>query len=150
MHKILTLATVLAATVVTGLPAAQAQSVTFSFGDRARVVETYCDRNPWDRDCRGYYDGSWGYRDYDRFYSSRRSTLDPIAAGLFGVTFGAILGSAIANSNNAGRDRVVGTVNGGGNFSGVDVQACQARYRSYDVATNTFLGYDGVRKPCRL
>jgi hypothetical protein len=25
---------------------------------------------------------------------------------------------------------------------------CQNRYRSYDVGTNTFLGYDGVRREC--
>ncbi|NGP19051.1 BA14K family protein [Devosia aurantiaca] len=34
--------------------------------------------------------------------------------------------------------------------SNVNVAACQARYRSYDVRTNTFLGYDGVRHPCNL
>ena len=27
---------------------------------------------------------------------------------------------------------------------------CEARYRSYDPVTNTFLGYDGVRHFCRL
>lgn len=27
---------------------------------------------------------------------------------------------------------------------------CEARYQSYDVATNTFLGYDGLRHTCNL
>lgn len=28
------------------------------------------------------------------------------------------------------------------------LSACAARYRSYDPATGTFLGYDGQRHPC--
>lgn len=146
MKKMLTLAVALAATVTTAIPT-QAQSVTLSFGERQRLVETYCDRYPRDRDCRGYYDGRWGRNDYTSFYNRRRGDLDPIAASLFGLTLGAIVGGAIANSNNnRGGDRLVGPVGGGR----VNVEACQARYRSYDVATNTFLGYDGIRHPCRL
>jgi hypothetical protein len=36
----------------------------------------------------------------------------------------------------------VGTGNGG------DVEYCMQRYRSYDPASGTFLGYDGIRHPC--
>ena len=32
--------------------------------------------------------------------------------------------------------------------SGVDVQYCIARFKSYDPASQTYLGYDGVRHPC--
>jgi hypothetical protein len=31
---------------------------------------------------------------------------------------------------------------------GDDVAYCQQRYRSYDVASGTYLGYDGLRHPC--
>jgi hypothetical protein len=144
MKKAFTLAVAISATVASALPT-QAQ-VTLNYGDRVRVVETYCDRNPRDPDCWGYRDGRWGRNEYNRFYDNRRSDLDSVAAGLFGLTLGAIVGGAIANSNNnRGGDQLVGPV--GGN---VNIQACQARYRSYDIATNTYLGYDGVRHPCTL
>jgi hypothetical protein len=32
--------------------------------------------------------------------------------------------------------------------NGVDASYCASRYRSYDPATGTYLGYDGVRHPC--
>ena len=31
---------------------------------------------------------------------------------------------------------------------GGDAAYCASRYRSYDPATGTFLGYDGMRHPC--
>lgn len=137
------------AIAVAGVAPAQAQGVTFAYGQRAQVIETYCDRYPNDYDCNSYYGGRWTDRDYDRFYNSRRSQIDPIATGLFGLAFGAILGGAIANSNsNTGRDRVVGVV-GGGNYES-HVAACYARYRSYDEESDTFMGYDGIRRRCNL
>ncbi|WEK06493.1 MAG: BA14K family protein [Candidatus Devosia phytovorans] len=137
------------AMAVSAVAPAQAQGVTFSYGQRAQVIETYCDRYPNDYDCRGYYGGRWTDRDYDRFYSSRRDRIDPIASGLFGLAFGAILGGALANSNNSGGgDRVIGRVTGDG-YSG-HVAACYARYRSYDEETDTFMGYDGIRRRCNL
>lgn len=125
---------------------AQAQSVTFGYGQRDRVISTYCDRNPRDSDCRRYRGGNWNNNDYNRFYGRHRSGLDSIASGFFGFTFGAILGSAIANSNNNNN-------NGGGYYQGGGynhVDACYARYRSYDARTDTFLGYDGYRHRCTL
>lgn len=126
----------------------QAQSVNLSIGQRYQVVETYCDRNPWDRDCRGFYNGGWDDRDYYNFYNTRRSSIDNISAGIFGIAFGAALGSIIANgaaNNNRGDVVVYREGNGGGN-----VDACYARYKSYDERTNTYLGYDGIRHQCRL
>lgn len=126
---------------------AQAQNVTLSYGQRYQVIETYCDRNPRDRDCRGFYGGGWNDDDYYNFYNSRRSSVDSIASGLFGFTFGAALGSIIANSNSNSRGDVV--VSRQGNYD-AHVQACYNRYRSYDEETNTFMGYDGVRRHCNL
>ena len=31
---------------------------------------------------------------------------------------------------------------------GDDVAYCQQRFRSYDVSSGTYLGYDGMRHPC--
>lgn len=133
---------------LTGVAPAQAQNVTLSFGQQQQVVRTYCDRYPNDYDCRGYYDGDWGRRDYSNFYRNRRSDLDPMAAGIFGLAIGAIVGGAIANQNqNQGNGDVV--IGRPGNYSN-HVDACYARYRSYDERTDTFLGYDGDRHRCTL
>lgn len=140
------------AMAVAAVAPAQAQGQTYAYGQRQQVIESYCDRYPNDRDCNSYYGGNWSDRDYDRFYNSRRNQIDPIATGLFGLAFGAILGGALANgnsnSNNVAGDRVVGRV-GGGNYSS-HVDACYARYRSYDERTDTFMGYDGIRYRCNL
>lgn len=137
---------VLTATIaVASIVPAQAQNVTLSFGQRQQVIQTYCDRYPNDYDCRGYYGGNWRQRDYDRFYNNRRHDLDPIATGIFGLAFGAILGGALSNGNaNSRGDRVVGRAYDS------HVDACYARYRSYDERTDTFLGYDGIRHRCNL
>lgn len=110
---------------------------------RDRVVGRYCESNRNDRDCVRYYRGGWNDRDYDNFYRPRQDNLDGIAAGLFGLGFGAILGGIIANGNNRAP-----IYSGGGSSSHVD--ACYARYRSYDERSDTFMGYDGVRHRCRL
>lgn len=55
------------------------------------------------------------------------------AAVLGGVAAGAIIGGAIANSQARANDAVA---------------YCAQRYRSYDPASGTYLGYDGYRHPC--
>jgi len=50
-----------------------------------------------------------------------------------GLAAGAIIGSAIANSNAA---------------AGNAVGYCMNRFKSYDPASGTYLGYDGFRHPC--
>ena len=119
----------------------QAQTIMFGYSDRERVISTYCDRNPRDFDCRRYHGGHWNHNDYDRFYGRHRSGLDNIASGFFGFTFGAILGSVLSNANNNG---------GYQGYRADHVNACYARYRSYDERSDTFLGYDGDRHRCRL
>lgn len=84
---------------------------------------------------RGYY----GRRYYGgRYYGPRYGYYRPgyrygygsaAAAGAIGLTTGAIVGSAIAQSNNA-------------------ASYCAQRYRSYDPASGTYVGYDGVRRRC--
>jgi hypothetical protein len=132
------------AIALTAIAPAQAQNVTLNFGQRQQVIKTYCDRYPNDYDCRGYYAGNWGRRDYDHFYRNRSNDLAPIATGIFGIALGAIIAGAIANEGNG--DVVVGR---SGSYSS-HVDACYARYRSYDERTDTFLGYDGIRHRCNL
>lgn len=50
-----------------------------------------------------------------------------------GFAAGAIIGGAIASQNAAGADAV---------------DYCLQRFRSYDPASGTYLGYDGMRHPC--
>lgn len=57
----------------------------------------------------------------------------PGAAVLGGLAAGAIVGGAIANSQARANDAVA---------------YCAQRYRSYDPASGTYLGYDGNRRPC--
>jgi uncharacterized protein YcfJ len=59
---------------------------------------------------------------------------DPLAAGIFGFVAGAMAGAA---ASSAGQ-------------SSSHVARCEARYRSYDANTDTYLGYDGVRHRCTL
>jgi hypothetical protein len=118
-----------------------------SFSQRDRVITSYCDRYRNDRDCRRYYGGGWSDRDYNNFYRNRRDSLDGIAAGLFCFGIGALLGGALAYQNNYkyGWQPVYG-----GSSYQAHVNACYSRYRSYDEETDTFMGYDGVRRRCQL
>ena len=131
---------------ISGSAPAQAQNVTLSFGQQDRVIRSYCESHRRDPDCRRHARGDWRRGDYNRFYGRHRSGLDSVASGLFGFTFGAIVGGALANqnNNNNGGGRYVGRVNDS------HVDACAARYRSYDVRTDTFLSYDGNRYRCNL
>jgi hypothetical protein len=68
---------------------------------------------------------------YYRHHHSRHHHSDAgaLAAGaIFGLAAGAIAANAAA-SNNA-------------------VAYCSSRFRSYDPASGTYLGYDGYRHPC--
>ncbi|WP_458757065.1 BA14K family protein [Afipia sp. TerB] len=50
-----------------------------------------------------------------------------------GFAAGALIGSAIASSNARANDAVA---------------YCMNRFKSYDPASGTYLGYDGIRHPC--
>jgi hypothetical protein len=52
---------------------------------------------------------------------------------LGGLAAGAVIGGAIANSQARANDAMA---------------YCSQRYRSYDPASGTYLGYDGNRHPC--
>jgi hypothetical protein len=87
---------------------------------------------------RHYYGGHYGYyRPYRYGYYRRHNDWGgAAAAGIIGLTTGAIIGGAL--SQNA-------PVYSAPNNS---VAYCMRRFKSYDPASGTYLGYDGVRHPC--
>jgi BA14K-like protein len=103
----------------------------------------------------GRYYGGGGYRGGGRYYNR-----GPGAAGIgFGLAAGALIGSAIvAGSSPYYTDEVYAYDDAPGYAvapgtvyvapGGDDVASCAARFRSYDPASGTYLGYDGLRHPC--
>lgn len=131
MQKVLSTALaglVLATTVITSVPASAQR-----YDGRSRYVERYCAENPRDRDCRSWRrDRGWDDTRYRRWYRDHhRNNNDAAAAALFGFAAGAfVAGAAGSGSGNS------------------HIEACQARYRSYDIRTDTYMGYDGRRHRC--
>jgi hypothetical protein len=80
------------------------------------------------RHWRGHYRGGHHYWRHNRWGYYHDDAGAALAAGaIFGLAAGAIAGSAA-----------------GGNA----VAYCSQRFRSYDPASGTYLGYDGYRHPC--
>ena len=98
------------------------------------------------------------YREYSERRQQRRDhrvrrhsgNKDAIALGIIGLGAAAIIGGAIANSNNS---RVIyqqpaapRAVRGGGSYepwSQSWFRFCSNKYRSFNASTGTFRGYDG-------
>jgi hypothetical protein len=108
-----------------------------SFGND-RINRNIRRSNNWDGNWRrsgsryGWYNGHRGYRYKRRGYRYHDGFWFP--AGAF--IAGAVIGGAIANSNNA---------YAGGS---AHVQWCYDRYRSYRAYDNTFQPYNGPRRQC--
>jgi hypothetical protein len=83
---------------------------------------------------RGYYGRPYGYY--------RRDRGNAAAAGIAGLAAGALIGGAIASqqAQAATPTYVVPDQSA--------VAYCAQRFRSYDPASGTYLGYDGVRRSC--
>jgi hypothetical protein len=78
----------------------------------------------------GYYPRP-GYRG-TYYYNNYNSAL---AAGIFGLAAGAIVGGAVANNNQQ-------------RYANDYVSYCSQRYRSFNAATGTYTGYDGLQHRC--
>jgi len=79
---------------------------------------------------RPYYGHRYGYY--------RRDRGNALAAGALGLATGAIIGGAIAQSQAQAAPAY-----------GSNTHAyCAQRFKSYDPASGTYLGYDGLRHPC--
>lgn len=86
---------------------------------------------------RRYYRG--GPRYVERRYY-RRDRGNTLAAGALGLATGAIIGGAIANSQAQAAPAPA--------YGGSAEAYCAQRFRSYDPASGTYMGYDGVRRSC--
>lgn len=109
----------------------------------------------------GYYRHHGGYYDGGRRWRHHRGHRDALAAGAIGLGVGTIIGGALAAPRYYNDGYIV---NEGpvyqprryyrpapvyrGGYSHVD--ACYARYRSYDPRSDTYIGYDGRAHRCRL
>ena len=93
----------------------------------------------------GHHGGHWGHHGGNWGYHGGWG-----GAAIGGFAAGALLGSALAAPR----------YNEPGYYYAPDVEVyagpgpstvayCQQRYRSYDPASGTYLGYDGIRHPCR-
>ena len=89
--------------------------------------------------------------------SSADSTSDAIGAGIVGGIFGFVAGSALASSSHhhvyvdEGYDYGPDYADYSPDYDYRDhVHACFSTYRSYDVRSDTYLGFDGYRHQCEL
>jgi len=69
-------------------------------------------------------------------------------APLAGFAAGAIIGGALASAPPPAYYYGPGPYYYGPGYGGPDVAWCEQHYRSYDPASGTYLGYDGLRHPC--
>lgn len=90
---------------------------------------------------RGGYDRRY-YRHHRHHHHDNNNWGGVAAAGIVGLAAGAIIGS------QASRAAPPSTVYYAPQSS--DWAAyCASKYRSFDIRTGTYLGYDGYRHPCR-
>lgn len=77
-----------------------------------------------------HYDGPRYYHRDRHYHRRHRSGVGAaVAGGIIGLAAGSIIAGAASRSNDA-------------------VAYCQQRFKSYDVRTGTYLGYDGRRHAC--
>jgi hypothetical protein len=127
MHpwKIVSAAIVVGASCLVSLPPAGAAPVIAAAGGESLTA-----RSGLPLETVQYRHWHHGYGQYGWHHRRHQGTG---AAVLGGLAAGAIIGGAIANSQARTSDTVA---------------YCADRYRSYDVASGTYLGYDGSRHPC--
>ncbi len=75
--------------------------------------------------------GHWRHR----HWRHRHGWYGPGPGAVAGLAAGAIIGGAIAAQNSARGDSAA-------------IQYCIDRFKSYDIRTQTYLGYDGLRHSC--
>jgi hypothetical protein len=118
-------------------PNASARDNDRRHGDREQFIQSYCGRHG-DSDCRDWRQNRhhWDDAQYHGWYQRHRHEHDfrgdETAAMIFGFTAGGVA-------------RAVNDVSDESHAA-----ACDARYRSYDESSDTFMGYDGFRHPCML
>lgn len=145
----------LAATPASAMPAASSPVVS---GDHGAITQVQWRRGGGFRGGGwhgggGYYRGGGWRGGYHRGWGGAA-----LGAGAVGLATGAILGGALASPGygyGSGyyapapvyvEPEATGTVYSGG--VGGDEAYCIRRFKSYDPASGTYLGYDGLRHSC--
>jgi len=101
----------------------------------------------------GGFRGDRGFRDHDRGYGAGAGFVAGLAAGsAFGYGYDPYYdggdyayNDTYDNGYDAGYPVDSGVVV---STAGGDASYCAQRYRSYDPASGTYLGFDGLRHPC--
>ncbi len=119
----------------------------------------------WNGNNRGRVQGGRGYRGgpvyggrrgyvgrpvYGRGYGYRRG-IDPgaaAAAGIAGLAAGAILGGVLSQPRVIEEPVYGAPAYGAPGYDASPEDYCAQRYRSYNPASGTYLGFDGLRHPC--
>ena len=134
------MATALGAALAVATPApapaqlARAQTAVDVAGSN-ELLTTVQHRRHWRGGPRYHRHYGWGYRDGWRYRD--RGWYGP---GLgFGLAAGALLGGALAAAPRTYYRPGV---------TADEIAYCSRRFKSYDPASGTYLGYDGIRHPC--
>lgn len=85
--------------------------------------------------------GPYYYHHHDRNWGGAA------AAGIAGLAAGAIIGGALSQPRYA-PGYAPGYAGYAAGPTPNEVAYCQSKFKSYDPASGTYLGYDGVRHPC--
>ncbi len=129
-----------AATAFAPLTSTVAQAGEMDFVDQLKYSDAY-NRYEW-------YSRNPGVR-HHKHYRHHHDNSDAIALGIIGLGAAAIIGGAIANSNQPRviyRDRSAPRVISGGDYepwSRSWYRYCANKYRSFNASTGTYRGYDG-------
>ena len=143
MISAVSIAALLVAFLLTGIMPAAAGSSRGNFDKQDQYIGSFCDKYRGADQCNDWRAGrtNWTsdqYRNFYRLHQNDKEFSGPEVASLFGLRVGVAVTGVAQNG---------GENNGGSNDH---VRACESTYRSYDPRTDTFLGYDGHRHPCRV
>ena len=100
-----------------------------------KYIGEYCVKYPSANQCNDWKRNHdhWSDNQYNNFYSFHRNDQNfggSLAAGIFGFALGTMLGGALNEGGSA------------------HVRACENAYRTYDVRTDSYMGFDGMRHRC--
>ena len=114
--------------------------------DRDRFIERYYSERGRDDDYWRWRDNRhrWRDDDYRGWYRRHSDRLDDddLAAGVFGLAAGALFGAAVGAASQPSAPVAVNNQEW--------LAYCSNRFKSFDLASGTYLGYDGVRHPCMM
>lgn len=118
--------------------ASAAPAEAANMNQRMRMVDDFCRAHPRDNDCNDWHrrGHGWNNSNYQGFYHRHQNAFPGTAAGIFGLAAGAIIAGAVNNAQHTS--------------ASAHVRACEARYRSYNPRTDTFVANNGQRYACNL